>query len=366
MATAIELASVVQQETPVQELTRPCLFNFIVYTQEMRRIDYFQEVIQTVIEKLPCRIIFIQAQTQTSKDSIHTKVSTLSASKDEEGIQCDYIQINAEGSYVSRVPFVILPYIVPDIPIYLLWGQDPTFQNDILPHLEKYATRLIFDSECTDDLAQFSHRLLQKIQKLTCDVMDMNWARCQGWCQALGHAFDNPDRLDHLRHMKKIVLTYNLVPTSCFYHHQIQAIYLQAWLATQLHWKFRSVNSLDGITTYEYSLGRKIMTVELRHSTEETFAPGAILRCEIELEDDHHVDFERLPNHPIQIIARVSHRETCDLPYYLPLLTRNRGFTFVKELLYAPTSKHYLSMLHSIAKLRHLPMPTECPKKGGG
>lgn len=331
-----------------ESVIRPCLFNFIIYMTEPRRLEYFQELMRNVIDKFPCRVIFIKTDERSDQEKFQVNVSTISSKREDAPIVCDSIVIEASGKQVAKVPFVILSYLVPDLPVYLTWGQDPCSQSNVLNYLEKIATRLIVDSESTDDLPQFSQKMLHKIQNLKCDVLDMNWARIQGWRNTIGQLFNTKEKIDLIKQAESIQITYNLKAVSSFYHHEIQALYLQAWLATQLNWKFRTLETHDRATRFHYTSENKQVVINFIPKLIEAFSPGTILSFEVNT-NQWHFEIKRVEKLPQQVMVQVSTDETCDLPYYLPLSSRNTGFSFIKEVLYAPTSTHYIAMLETIA-----------------
>lgn len=330
-------------------IVKPCLFNFIIYNTEPRRAEYFQGIINTVIEKFPCRIIFIKGDAESEQEKFKVDISTL-RSKQEARIVCDSITIEASGSQMAKVPFAILSYLVPDMPVYLTWGQDPCTENQLLFSLEKLATRLIVDSECTDNLPLFSQKMLNKIQHLKCDVIDMNWASSQGWRNTIAQIFDNHQKIEQLRQAEMVKIFYNRINASSFYHHEIQALYLQAWLATQLNWKFSNLETVDQSTRFYYNSKQKQVIVDLIPKQVETFSPGSLLGFDVSTFDQCHYEIKREEKSPQHVLIQITTQEVCDLPYLRPLSSRNTGFTFIKEVLYAPTSNHYIAMLQTIAQ----------------
>lgn len=332
---------------------KACLFNFIIYVQDVSRIDYFRELAQTVTEKFPCRIVFIQANPKAETGYANTRISTeVHKSGGTEAIVYDQIDIEAGGDFLPRVPFLILPHLVPDLPVYLLWGHDPTIEDSILPHLELFATRLIFDSECTDNLPQFCSRLLNKMKKMKCDLVDMNWARFVGWRNLLAQLFDTRERSEELHNCKLITISYNHKPCSTFYHNETQALYLQSWLATQFSWNFHSVESKEGKTRFLYTSKQRQIIVDLLPKTAEVFTPGSIISFEAATTNNHFYSLTRTPQASQQVRVEISTLEECELPYTYPIAHRTRGYAFVKEILYSPASPHYRAMLHTIAHAR--------------
>ena len=123
---------------------------------------------------------------------------------------------------------------------YVLWANDPTQKDPIAKHMHKLATRIIFDSESCSDLNHFAKTALSIPDK---PVADLNWARIEGWRVLLSNLYRTPDRLNVLRKAQKIHITFNSHITPFFTHTRIQALYLQAWLASCLGWELKSLES---------------------------------------------------------------------------------------------------------------------------
>jgi glucose-6-phosphate dehydrogenase assembly protein OpcA len=212
-------------------VARACLFNLIFYTQKNYRAPYIQRIAQKVIEKFPSRVIFVTVDKTSKDDFLKTEVSILSSSKGEFDVACDYIQIEASGSSMSRIPFVVLPHILPDLPVYLIWGEDPGQDDPLFSQFEQFANRLIFDSESTENLPRFASTLLEQQERTHSGVADLNWARIESWREMFSLAFYSKENLEQIAHSRKIAITYNSQATPFFCHTHIQAVYLQAWLA---------------------------------------------------------------------------------------------------------------------------------------
>ena len=88
----------------------------------------------------------------------------------------DQLIIHVSGKELDKVPFVVMPYLIPDVPIYLLWGQDPTLDDKVLPFFKNFASRVIFDASSTDDLSAFAERALKRGSPTGDNFMDISWA----------------------------------------------------------------------------------------------------------------------------------------------------------------------------------------------
>src|SRR5207302_1540893 len=99
----------------------------------------------------------------------------------------------------------------------------------------KLASRIIFDSEAADSLLAFSKKIVS-LHKSGIDTADLNWARTEGWRDLIASLFHSGERLDQIKELK---LIYNARETEFFCHLKVQSMYLLAWLASRLHWKFQ-------------------------------------------------------------------------------------------------------------------------------
>lgn len=327
---------------------RACLFNLIVYTHEARRTAYFTEMIKMIRTQFPCRIIFITANTSAKNDDF--KVSSLSDENSEKGIgACDQIFIEASGQDIQRIYFLLFPLFVPDLPIYLLWGEDPTKDYTILPHLENFATRLIFDAEATEDLQQFSRDMLNRMESSSFQIVDMNWARIEGWREVLAQIFDSPERFDQLAKANHIEVFYNDTPSELFIHPDTQAVYLQAWLASRLKWQFLSIEKEKSSLVIHYKSENKGHSIQLTPMVDAKFESEDILTIEV-MGDGYECHMKRIRNEQVKVQA--SNQSECQLPFLLLMPTLRSGRNFMQEIFFQKMSDHYASMLHLISLTR--------------
>ncbi len=193
------------------------------------RTDYFRKIVQKVVEKFPCRTLFISHDPDSPQPYLKTAISVVTPNEKETSIACDQIDIGVAGPDLERVPSVILPHLIPDLPNYLLWAEDPSVSHPLFPPLAKLATRIIFDSESADSLLAFANTLLDLHQKTGIDVADLNWARTEGWRDLIASTFDSRQRQELLKQISILKIVYNARETEFFCHLKIQAMYLLAW-----------------------------------------------------------------------------------------------------------------------------------------
>ncbi len=336
--------------------TRACLFNLIFYTQKDHRYAYIQKLADALVHKFPARVIFILHDPKGA-DKLTTSVSILSTVQGEFDVACDVIQIEASGKAEAKIPFLILPHILPDLPVYLIFGEDPSCKEPLFQALGKFANRMIFDSETAENLNSFAGSVLDKHTSYHVDIADLNWARLDTWRDILAATFHSPEKLEKLKAATKITLKYNAQATPFFCHTKIQALYLQAWLASRLDWVFKKIqtNSQDLVFSYQTPQGELIC--QLIPETITTLPPGLILSVDIKTQDLSHFAFMTNPEAIQEVILHTSTPGSCELPCQFLFSKAALRHSLVNEIYHQGTSQHFLKMLEYVQKME---IPTLC------
>ncbi len=308
-----------------QSKMRASLFNLIFYTEETARADYFQKIAEKVVEKFPSRLIFITAH-PGEQGALVAKVSVISSL----GVACDVIKIDATGPWKARIPFVILPHILPDLPVYLIWAEDPARKDPLFSAMQQLSTRLIFDSESARSLQEFARALLKNHSESKVEIADLNWARLESFRDVLTSTFFAEEKLQELKKAQEIKITYNAQQTPSFSHTNIQAIYLQNWLSTCLQWNKQP----------------KFLLVA---GKQEKLAPGMILEVEITTESSSY-HFLCHTDGPQKITLTYSTADFCEMPVHFLFPKGEKGQSLVKEICHSSTSQHYVRVLQELAK----------------
>ncbi len=328
-----------------------CLFNLIIYSQDQQRSAFLKEIVQTVTETFPCRIIFIECDRQAQQNFLKVSVAEELIKKDGSTISCDRIDIKCTTKYLSRVPYIVLPHFVADLPIFLLWGQDPSQENEILPYLQAFATRIIFDPDSSCDMRAFCRKMLSDKAFSKIPVTDMNWASLTSWREIFAQIFDTPEKIESLRQCKQITIRYNNKITDIYQHTERRAVYLQGWLAAQLNWQYVVSTLQANAMDISYKSNGNQIHINIVGECIEELTPGAIFEIEIQTNDEVVYNFSR-PEGQFFIKAHISHKETCELPITLPLRHSKKGLIFMNEIFFAPCKMHYWNMLKAIEPIQ--------------
>ena len=324
------------------------LFNLIIYTREERRVVYLKEIVLSIVDKFPCRVIFIENHSDSSGDCLKASTTSLNG-KGNASISCEQINIHVSDSEIQKVPFVILPLLIPDLPIYLIWGQDPTVDNAILTSLQKYACRLIFDSESTENLQNFSTKILKIIASTRIEIIDTQWATLSGWREVLAQVFDNETKLQHLRHALRLQITYNSHINEIRHHPQVNAIFFQAWIADRLGWEFQSLQQTAEACVLNYKRDGKDIIIALMPEKKPEMMPGRVICFEMQSEEGFNYLIQR--EESTSVIVHITSDDYCEMPFIIPLKDVVKGTPFMREIFYRPCSSHYKGMLKLVSQI---------------
>lgn len=330
---------------------RASLFNLIIYTEKNSRVDYLYKIAQKLIEKFPSRVLFITIDESAPQGTLKTSVSAIASDSEQNMIACDFINILLSSDHRERAPFMIFPHLLTDLPTYLLWGDDPTKQDLASRNIEKLASRVIFDSETTEDLSLFSKAVLEHQKNSGCDIADLNWARIEGWRQLFAQTFKSKDRLASLGKICSIEITYNCLESPFFCHTKIQSLYLQGWLATQFDWKLQTCEKKDRRTILRYLNEDKSIEVTLNPTSLTHSPPGRIIDVKMETFDNEKYLFVRSKTHDQIIYIHYSTPLFCQLRAEFIFDKYESGLSLVKEIFHKGTSRHYIALMQHLSTL---------------
>ena len=324
---------------------RASLFNLVVFNRLSTRTDYIRNIVQKVVEKFPCRTLFISQDPATEQSYLKTAVSVLIPKVGESSIACDLIDIGVAGTGVEKVPFLILPHLLPDLPVYVLWAEDPSVPHPLFAPLTRLATRVIFDSESASSLLNFAKTLLFFKEQTNIDIADLNWARTQGWRDLIKATFDAPHRLKDLFDVRSIKFQYNARESEFFCHLKIQAMYLLAWLMSRLEWTM--VKAEKDLRFDLHSKGQKIEAA-IESAGWEKLGSGTVIAIEMTSSQGHNFSAARIKERYHYVKIHLSSPNSCELPYEFVLGQTATGQSLVNEICMKGTSDHYLDMLKEL------------------
>ncbi len=323
--------------------TRACLFNLIIYTKENTREKYIHTVIQKIVERFPCRIIlFIDKGTDPFE--IRSTISVIEIKQGESLVYCDCIQFELSNRDLKQIPFLTLPHLMTDLPTYLLWAEDPIKQDPSTFDFQTFCSRVILDSEASENLTNFAKTLLAYQLKTGLNFADLNWARTESFRDLLSSLFFIKSKNNTIENLNAITITFNQTPSQFFCHTKIQAIYLALWLAIKLKLNFRTSTQSDLM----FKKGEKEIPIHLIAGSHPNVTSGRILALEFEMDQSEHYLLKRKEKDPKMVTIYRSEKDFCEVPSEFLLDAEDSGASLVNEIFHQEISKEFFDVLQFI------------------
>lgn len=315
---------------------RVSLFNLVVVARKTDRLPYVRQITRNVLERFPSRVIFVLINPESSADCFEATVSVISDVSHHEAA-CDCIELETSMNNRLKVPFAILPHLLPDLPVYVLWQDQIEDEDFFFNPLEGVITRMIFDSEVADHFSTFARGVLHKQSQLKCDIADLNWARTACWRELLASTFYSSDQAKLLQEMKQITLTFNNFSTEVCRHTTFQSLYIQGWLATQLGWSMTKAEPLR----FEYGSSQ----IDLIPSNHPHLPQGGVISLEISTTTGAHFTFLRDENHPNEVKTICCDANKCDILSKYIFTKIQTGLSLTEEIYHKGTSAPFHQVL---------------------
>jgi glucose-6-phosphate dehydrogenase assembly protein OpcA len=323
-----------------------CLFNIIIYTDDIKSQEAYQTFLNSLKKKFPCRSIFITEDPSSDEELLKIKVNDEDSPKPQSA--CDQISIQVTAKTKERSLFLILSYLIADIPTYVIWSKDLKSDDLVLNDLKDIATKIVFDTFITSDLKDFSLELLKHIDRSKSAITDFAWFKGKGWRELLASVFCTQEHIDHLFHAKIIKIKYSSSQLDLSKNYT-PAIYLQAWLAAQMNWKVQNVETIEGNTRISYERFLYDTVILLIPEETQDVASGQIISMEIETTDSSHYVLKKLSKDPL-VKVWISSKQACDIPYNISLVDATKEQLVIGELFRRGINHHYHNTLKMISQ----------------
>ena len=230
----------VSAEEDQQAIMRACVANLVVYNSAGERAGSVSPIIAEVTHQHPSRVIVLLPAPDSSKPSLDAMV-TAQCHPSERGrkqICCEQIVIQAAGEDVSRLPSLVRPLVIPDLPVFLWWRDVPDFQNDLFTEFIQGSDRVILDSTGLAD-AEEGLRTLAALMDETAQTTafsDLSWCRLTPWRVRVAGFFDVPKCRPYLARLNRVEIE-SVGGGSAKRSIPVHGLLLAAWLASRLNWK---------------------------------------------------------------------------------------------------------------------------------
>lgn len=322
--------------------TRACLFNLLIYTKENTREKYIQQVMQKIVERFPCRIILFIDKGAIDAP-IKSTISVIEIKQGESQVFCDCIQFEMNNQDLKQIPFLTLPHLMPDLPTYMLWAEDPIKQDPLVYQLEKFCSRMIFDSEVSDQLLIFAKTALKFQIKTGIDIADLNWARTESFRDLLQSLFFAKKQAKKRRFLNATII-YNQTPSSFFCHTKIQAVYLAIWMAQKFGLELKKAES----DVLYFKDQEAEITIKLQAGSHPSVTSGRILAIDCNFTESEHFLLKRKDTNTKYVGIYRTEKDFCEIPSEYLLDGEDSGASLTNEIFHSGTSEQFLKVLHFI------------------
>jgi glucose-6-phosphate dehydrogenase assembly protein OpcA len=323
------------------------LFTLIVVVKDAERTLYLQRLVNLITKKFPCKVVFIAIDSESRESFLRQNASTRIVGNGSNAIAYDVLTIETSHNQQHRVPFLVIPEILADLPAFLLIGHDPSEVKTIVDQLESCVGRIVFDVIHLQDIGRFAEEILALPNKQK--YVDINWARTKPWRETLSRVFNTKEALSLLSLCNRLDIRYSRRPMSTENSSpDTQPIFLQAWLASRLGWIPVCVEENNDHMLVRYSLGSREISVILTPTDSNVLEEGNIASIEIRGDNDIHylLAYERDDRH---IVIHASSQDHCEMPYSVFVGSFQRGRALPSEIFLQAASEHYLPMIELLS-----------------
>ena len=229
-----QLAAESEQDQSQRQITRACLFNFVVCCGSDAERDHATEMVSTLTSRHPCRAIVLLAKPDAPEKGLSAAISAHChlAGGERKQVCCEQIAIRASGSAVEKLKAAVLPLLESDLPAVIWWP------GNFLQHIEWFrqfidvADRIIYDtSTWRGPYAQLGALTSVIAKHRRCNFADLSWTRLALWRQLAAEFFDEPHCRAELSKIRKVEIEHGCGPGA-----GLRARLLGSWIAAQLNW----------------------------------------------------------------------------------------------------------------------------------
>ncbi|HEY0319553.1 MAG TPA: glucose-6-phosphate dehydrogenase assembly protein OpcA [Pyrinomonadaceae bacterium] len=227
------------EETAVM---RARVLNLLVYVSSDETLGEVNELLSEVTAAHPCRALVMVAERESEDLDIEMFVSSYCQSAggaETRNLCCEQVTLKARGRFTVELPSAAEPLLVPDLPVFLWWRDQPRLGDEVFRKLSHASDRVIFDSadflEPHTDLYALDS-LLQKERARHTGLSDLNWARLTSWRGLLANFYDVREYRAALGNINRVRIEY-VAPQGQPDEIAPKALILAGWLASRLGWR---------------------------------------------------------------------------------------------------------------------------------
>ena len=229
-----QLAAESEKDPIRRQITRACLFNFIVLSETDAEAAHASEVISTLTSHHPCRAIVLTVASNSPTSELSASISAHChlAGSGQKQVCCEQIAIRASGQSVAHLGSAVLPLLESDLPTIVWWPGNFLTRMDLFGRLVAVADRLMYDTSAWAGPQQQLAGLVRAVTGYPrCSFTDLSWTRLGLWRKLAAEFFDEPHCCAELTQIRAVNIVHGRGPGAA-----LRAWLYGAWVAGQLRW----------------------------------------------------------------------------------------------------------------------------------
>lgn len=233
--------------------TRAAALNLISFAPTDETRDRIVQAANRMSTIHPCRLILFTAaksrEEHLSLTNVYAACESGSATADAPSFE--RMEIPIHSSMLDQLPLVLQPLLIPELPAFLWWPEEPPFDSPGFQALARSLNRIVIDSATFSSVARL-HTFSEFMNGLPvkCALGDLNWQRLQPWRELTAQYFDIQHVQWALSCVREVEVEAgrgegNSLPT--------QAILYICWLACCLGWEVTGARQTRGDRWYVHA-----------------------------------------------------------------------------------------------------------------
>lgn len=223
-------------------IVRACLSNLVIFCRDEAKAAEIQKEIPEIARLHPARVLLLVGLPRTDgglRASVCVRRHHVALGGQ---VYAEQITLQADGTTVDRLPYIVRTLVIGDLPINLWWAvpQAPPLTGSLFYDLSEYAQQVIYDSTAWREPAHgvlaattWLNGLVEAAERGTWRTgSDLNWRRLKAWRRILGQSLDPRTAPGAIESTTEVLIEHGP-------HGVMQGWLLAGWLASQLGWQLQ-------------------------------------------------------------------------------------------------------------------------------
>src|SRR5688572_18478701 len=160
-------------------ITRSCQLNLLVCCRGAAQARAAEAVVASISAECPSRAIATVVEESTGVDRLEAAITAHCATggtRQEQQVCCEQITLTGSGRGIERLPRVVLPLLLPDLPVAVWYPEDPGLTEKsgyalVARALAETADRMVTNARGLHD----PWRSLLALASLETVIADLSW-----------------------------------------------------------------------------------------------------------------------------------------------------------------------------------------------